>query len=176
MGNAHRVYWLRFHESRLSSSQTPDSLDPCAQATKARNARAALERHPDTIGVRARAHSPLSDAVSHARWRGQTADLEFQPKRACLRSKLRVLRVATPPPGPPSGTTSSRPKSYKFLRGSGDTRSAAPIRLPHSVDASALCGEAPQRPSLDTPRELRSRREKTQFQARASGLRWRAVS
>ena len=82
MGNAHRVYWLRFHESRRRSSHTPDSLDACAPATKARNAGAALERHPDTIGVRERAPSPLPDAVSHARRRGQAAELGVQPRIA----------------------------------------------------------------------------------------------
>ena len=44
MGNAHRVYWLRFHASWLSANYSPDSLDACAPATKARNAGAALER------------------------------------------------------------------------------------------------------------------------------------
>ena len=97
MGNAHRVYWLRFHESRRSSSHAPDSLNACAPATKARNAGAALERHPDTIGVRERAHSPLPDAVSHARWGARMVDLEFQPKRACLRSNLRAMLRAKRP-------------------------------------------------------------------------------
>ena len=72
--------------------------------------------------------SSKESSVSHARWGARMVDLDFQPKRACLRSKLRVLRMATPPPGPPSGTTSWGPKSYKFLRGSGDTRSADALR------------------------------------------------
>jgi len=34
MGNAHRVYWLRFHESRRSSSHNPDPSTRARQLPK----------------------------------------------------------------------------------------------------------------------------------------------
>ena len=92
MGNAHSVYWLRFHESRRSSSQTTDSLDACAPAAKQSSECRGSARAPPRHDRRTRTSAFSASRRCVARSRTPP---NHQPPRPQKRTKPRHRSINT---------------------------------------------------------------------------------